>query len=165
MKEENKEQNKSEQKPEIKPQNKMREIEIEKIVLSMGAVGDELDKAAKLLKLISGMKVVKTKSRKRIPAFDIRPGLEIGCKVTLRGQKGKERLKNLLEAIGNQLKEKQIELGGFSFGIPEYIEIPGIEYQRDIGMLGLNVSVVFKRKGKRTAVKKIKKGDCQKGKI
>ena len=141
-----------------KKENPMKEIEMEKLVLSIGAVGDELDKASRLLNIISGMKAVKTRSRKRIPAFNIRPGLEIGCKVTLRGKKAEELLSRLLEAVNNQLKEKQIEPNGFSFGIPEYIEIPGMEYQREIGMLGLNITAVFKRKGKRTEIKKIKRG-------
>lgn len=138
--------------------NKMREIEIEKVVLSIGAVGDELEKATKLLKIISGREVIKTKSKKRIPDFGIRPGLEIGCKVTLRGKKAEEMLKKLLSTIGNKLKDKQINDEDFSFGIEEYIEIPGMEYQRDIGMKGLNITVVFKRKGKRVELKKIKRG-------
>lgn len=138
--------------------NKMREIEIEKVVLSIGGIGDELEKGAKLLELISGMKSTKTTARKRIPAFGIRPGLAIGCKVTLRGKKGKEILKNLLSAVSNQLKNKQVRDEDLSFGIDEYIEIPGMEYQRDIGMIGLNITVVFKRKGKRVETKKIKRG-------
>lgn len=138
--------------------NKIREIEMEKVILAIGALGDGLEKAAKLLGIISGMKVIKTKARKRIPAFGIRPGLEIGCKVTLRGKKAEEVLKKLLSARNNELKAKQINDEDFSFGIEEYIEIPGIEYQRDIGMIGLNVTVVFKRKGKRIEIKKIKRG-------
>lgn len=143
-------------------ENKMRKIEIEKVVLSVGALGGELDKAAKLLELISGMKAVKTRSRKRIPAFTIRPGLEIGAKVTVRGEKSEELLKRLLDSIGNRIKEKQINDEDFSFGIEEYIEIPGMEYQRDIGMVGLSVTVVFKRKGKRVKMKKIRKGKIPK---
>jgi large subunit ribosomal protein L5 len=73
--------------------NKIREIEIEKVVLAIGALGEALEKAVKLLNIISGMKVTKTKARKRIPAFGIRPGLEIGCKVTMRGEKAEEILK------------------------------------------------------------------------
>jgi len=142
--------------------NKMREIEIEKVVLSAGAVGDELEKSAKLLRLISGREAIKTKSKKRIPDFGIRPGLEIGCKVTLRGKEAEEILKRLLLAIDNKLKEKQINEEDFSFGIEEYIEIPGTEYQRDIGMIGLNVTIVFKRKGKRVKIRKIKKGKIPK---
>jgi large subunit ribosomal protein L5 len=138
--------------------NKIREIEIEKVVLAIGALGESLEKAAKLLNIVSGMKATKTKARKRIPAFGIRPGLEIGCKVTMRGKKAEEILKKLLTVKNNELKAKQINDEDFSFGIEEYIEIPGIEYQRDIGMIGLNVTVVFKRKGKRVEIKKIKQG-------
>ena len=154
--------NKGEDEKKNLGSSSMEEIEIEKIVLSIGAVGDDLDKAVKLLNIISGINAVKTKSRKRIPAFDVRPGLEIGCKVTLRGKKYVALLKRLLESVGNQLKEKQIEPNGFSFGIPEYIEIPEMEYQRDIGMIGLNVTVVFTREGARTGIRKIKKGKIPK---
>lgn len=138
--------------------HKMRDIQIEKVVLSIGATGEDLEKGAKLLKLLSGMNTIKTKSRKRIPAFDVRPGLEIGCKVTLRGEKARKILKRLLAAVDNKLKSKQINDEDFSFGIEEYIEIPEMEYQRDIGMIGLNISVIFNRKGKRVKIRKINKG-------
>jgi len=139
-------------------ENKIREIELEKVTLSAGAVGEDLEKAAKLLGIISGMKVIKTASKKRIPDFGIRPGLEVGCKVTIRGKKAIELLKRLFASVNNQIKAKQISNEDFSFGIVEYIEIPGIEYQRDIGMRGLNVTVSFKRKGKRVELKRIKRG-------
>ncbi|MFH1307870.1 MAG: 50S ribosomal protein L5 [archaeon] len=138
--------------------NKMQEIKIEKIVLSAGATGEKLDRAVKLLNIISGMKTIKTSSNKRIPGFGIRPGLEIGCKVTLRGKKGVPLLKRLLQGVKNEIKESQIEENHLSFGIEEYIEVPGLEYQRDIGILGFNVTVVFERKGKRVKIKKIKRG-------
>ena len=106
---------------------------------------------------LSGMKAYKTKAKKRIPTFGIRPGLEIGCKVTVRKDKEK-LLKRLLASVNNQIRMKKIQDNHFSFGIDEYIEIPGIEYQRDIGILGLDVTVVFARKGKRVKIRKIKKG-------
>ncbi len=137
-------------------QNLMLEIEIEKVVLSCGAIGDELEKSMKLLELLSNKKPIKTRAKKRIPSFNIRPGLEIGCMVTLRGKEGKEILKKLLASVDNSLKRKKIRENHFSFGIPEYIEIPGMEFQRDIGIIGLNVTVVFSRKGKRVEKRKIK---------
>lgn len=140
----------------------MRSIEIEKVILSVGAIGNELDKGIKLLEVLSGMKAVKTRAKKRIPSFEIRPGLEIGGKVTISGRKSEALLKRLLASINNKLKPKQINQEDFSFGIHEYIEIPGIEYQREIGMIGLNVTVVFKRKGKRVSVRKIKRGKIPK---
>ncbi len=143
-------------------ENAMRQIFIEKVVLSCGAIGDNLTKAKKLLDLISASKTQVVASQKRIPDFDVRPGLEVGVQVTLRGKKAVALLNRLLGAIDNQLTLKQISANHFSFGIEEYIEIPGIEYQRDIGIRGLNVSVVFARKGLRVKRKKIKVGKVPK---
>ncbi len=151
-----------EQKQESKQKmNKMREIEIEKVVLSMGGTGDDLEKGMKLLKLLSNRNPTKTISRKRIPSFNVRPGLETGVMVTIR-KNPKEILKKMLMSIDNILKKKQISMNNFSFGIKEYLEIPGVEYQRDIGIMGLDVTVVFKRKGKRVKLKKIKRGKIPK---
>jgi large subunit ribosomal protein L5 len=138
--------------------NPMRKIKIEKVVLSAGAVGQDLEKAKKLLELLSAKKVQIIASQKRIPAFDVRPGLEVGTRVTLRGREAIELLKRILGSIDNELKKKQISSNHFSFGIKEYIEIPGIEYQRDIGIRGLNITVDFVRAGVRVKRKKIKAG-------
>jgi len=73
-----------------------------------------------------------------------------------------EFLKKMLVTIDNQLKKKQISENNFSFGIKEYIEIPGIEYQRDIGIMGFDVTVVFKRTGRRVRLKKMKRGKIPK---
>ncbi|PIN94812.1 50S ribosomal protein L5 [Candidatus Pacearchaeota archaeon CG10_big_fil_rev_8_21_14_0_10_35_13] len=142
---------------EIK-ENIMRTPKIEKVILSAGANGDALDKAVKLLEIISKRKVIKTKGRKRIPTWGVRPGLEIGCKVTLRGKEAIEMLKRALVAVDKEIKKKQIAPNHFSFGVPEYIEMPGVEYQRDIGIIGFNVTVDFIRKGVRVKRRKMKEG-------
>jgi len=67
-------------------------------------------------------------------------------------------LKRLFAAVDNRIRKKQIAVNHFSFGIKEYIEIPGEEYDREIGTMGFNVTVVFSRKGKRVGRKKIKHG-------
>jgi large subunit ribosomal protein L5 len=147
-----------------KENNPMREIKMEKVVLGMGAKGDDLEKAVKLLKLLSGREPSKRTSIKRIPTLDVRPGLEIGAMVTIR-KNPEEILKKMLLAIDNVLKKKQISENNFSFGIKEYLEIPGMEYQRDIGIMGLDVTVVFKRAGRRVKLKKIKKGKIPKRQV
>jgi len=140
-------------------ENKMREIEIEKMVLNCGGTEDKLEKSVKLLGMITKEKVYRKKATKRIPAFGISPGKEAGCKVTIRN---KEQIKDLLRrffaALDNQIHKKQITENHLSFGVREYIEIPGLEYNRDIGILGFEASLVFKRKGKRIKMKKIKQG-------
>lgn len=141
-----------------KQKNIMQEIEIEKIVLNCGGTGEKLDKSVRLLQEITNKKPKRIKSKKRIPSFGVRPDLETGCKVTLRGKEMIPLLKRLFLAGENSISKKKVEENHVSFGIEEYITIPEISYQREIGMLGLEVSIVFKRKGKRVKLKKIKRG-------
>ena len=138
-------------------ENKMREIKIEKIVLNIGGTGDSLEKGFKLLKIVSEKTPMKTKSRKRIPTWSVRPGLEVGAVVTLR-RGFEELLKKLLAAEENKMKKKQVSVNNFSFGIKDYLEIPGMEYKREIGIMGLDVTIVFKRTGRRVGIRKIKRG-------
>lgn len=140
-----------------KQENKMREIKIEKVVLSLGATGEDLEKGVKLLKMLTNRKPTKIKTKKRIPSLGVRPGLENGAVVTIR-ENPEEILNKMLTTIDNTLKTKQVADNHLSFGIKEYIEIPGVEYQRDIGIMGFDVTVVFKKAGKRVKLKKIKKG-------
>src|SRR4030042_1960878 len=140
-----------------KAHRKDRGKRIEKVVLSIGGTAEKLDKGVKLLKLIIGKNPSKMKSYKRVPAFGVRPKLEVGAMITIRKDTG-EVLKRMLTAIDNKLKRKQISENNFSFGIKEYIEIPGMEYQRDIGIMGLDITVVFKRTGRRVSLRKIKQG-------
>ncbi len=130
--------------------NPMREIRIEKITLNMGAGKDQpkLEKGMKLLKTITGISPVKTVSNKRIPAWGVRPGLPIGCKLTLRNKPAEELLKRLLEARENILSLKQFdENGNVSFGISEYINIPGAKYDPEIGIMGFEACISLERPG------------------
>jgi len=136
----------------------MREIKMDKVVLNIGGVAEKLDKGVILLETISGKKPTKVKAVKRIPTWNVRPGLEVGAKVTIRGKGALEIVKKLLPAIDNTLKEKQIQNNCFSFGIREYIEIPDVEYIREVGIMGFEVTVVFSRAGKSVEKKKIKRG-------
>jgi large subunit ribosomal protein L5 len=145
--------------------NKMRTIRIEKIVIGIGGSGDNLEKGVKLLeKLMIGRKAAKMKSKRRIPSLGVRPGLEIGALITIRKDLD-EVLTRFLSAIENTLKRKQISENNFSFGIKEYIEIPGMEYQRDLGIMGFDVTVVFKRAGRRVRIRKIKRSKVSKAQI
>jgi large subunit ribosomal protein L5 len=146
-------------------ENKMREIKLVKVVLNIGGTGEKLDKGFILLEKITKRKPIKIKAKKRIPTWQVRPGLEIGTKVTLRGKEAETILKKLLPAIDNTLNEKQIQDNFFSFGIAEYIEIPGMEYIREVGIMGLEATAVFSRAGKKIEKKKIKRGKTKRSKV
>lgn len=156
-----KKEKKIKQEKQNKEANPMKEIKIEKVVLNVSGTADYLEKGVKLLKLLTGKKPARMKSNKRIPTWGVRPGLEIGTVVTLR-KDTIEFLKRMLITIDNTLRKKQISENNFSFGIKEYIEIPGMEYQRDIGIMGFDVTVVFKRTGRRVSLRKIKQGKIPK---
>lgn len=138
----------------------MKDIKIEKITLNIGTgkPGPELEKAIKLLNAITGAKPVETKTKKRIPGWEIRPGLAIGCKVTLRKEKAVEVLKRLLSAVENKLNPSKFDKNGnFAFGVKEYIEIPGIKYDSSIGIIGLEAAVTLQRPGFRVKRRRLKK--------
>ncbi|MFQ5474651.1 MAG: 50S ribosomal protein L5, partial [Candidatus Nanoarchaeia archaeon] len=85
--------------------NKMECIGIEKVTLNIGAGKDtqKLDKGMVLLKELTGKAPTKTVTNKRIAAWALRPGLPIGCKVTIRGDEAKKILSRLLYAKDNKL--------------------------------------------------------------
>ena len=128
----------------------MQQLRIEKITLNIGAGKDQskLDKGIVLIKAITGIEPIKTITSKRIPGWGLRPGLPIGCKLTLRKEKALEILKRLLEAKDKKLIESQFDdQGNISFGIHEYIDIPGVAYDPKIGIMGLQVCVSLERPG------------------
>ena len=128
----------------------MRDVRIEKITLNIGCGKDQsrLDKGVELLKNITGVAPVKTFTQKRIQEWGLRPGLPIGCKVTLRKDAAKELLKRLLDAREFKLQDSQFDdNGNVSFGIHEYIDIPGVKYDPKIGIMGLQVCITLERPG------------------
>ncbi|MEM3126910.1 MAG: 50S ribosomal protein L5 [Candidatus Woesearchaeota archaeon] len=138
---------------------KMKEIRIEKVTLNVGAGKDEnkLKRGIKLLKQIVGIDPVITYTNKRIPTWGLRPGLPIGCKITLRKDKAKDLLKRLLTAKDNKLIPKQFDASGnVSFGIHEYIDVPGTKYDPEIGIMGFEVCVTLERPGYRVKKRKIR---------
>ncbi len=147
-----------------KNQNPMRKIKIEKITLNVG-VGKNtnlLEKSIKLFEELTGKTPIKTITQKRIPAWSLRPGLPIGCKLTLRNQAQiKDLLTRFLQANDNILNERNFdEHGNISFGIHEYINIPEVKYNPDIGIIGFEVNITLERAGFR-----IKRRRNQKKKI
>lgn len=134
--------------------NKMREIRIGKIVLNIGCgAGYLIANAKKILEKISGKKVIIIKSNKR-STFGFPKGKDIGCKVTIR-ENTKNFLKRLLETKEILEESNFDDTGNLSFGIKEYIDVPGMEYDPSIVMTGFDVSVTLERPGYSVKKRKI----------
>ncbi len=140
--------------------NVMRQLRVAKVTLNIGAgkSTEKLEKGLKLLKAIAGIAPVKTFTNKRIPNWGLRPGLPIGCKLTLRKATSLELLRRLIQSRDNRLSASQFdEEGNVSFGIPEYIDIPGVNYDPSIGIMGLEVCITLERAGFRIKRRKVMK--------
>ncbi len=134
---------------------------VSKVVVHMGVgeAGERLVNAENIMAdLTKGAKPIRSYARNTLPAFGIRKGQPIGCKVTLRGKKGMEFLERALKtyAVENVLHTRQFDVtGNFGFGIEEHTDFPGQAYDPKIGIYGMDIIAVIEKKGTRTARRKI----------
>lgn len=133
----------------------MRDIRIEKITLNIGCgTKTPVETAATVLRNVSGRKVVITRTKKRT-TFNVPKNKPIGCKITIRNDPG-NFLKRLLAAKDNRLHASNFDnTGNFSFGVKEYIDVPGTEYDPKLGVLGFDVCVTLERPGYRVKRKRL----------
>ena len=127
---------------------------LEKIVLNVG-LGDirenpkALENTINDLSIITGQKPVVTKARKSIAAFKIREGVNVGCKVTLRGEKMYEfaykffnvalpRVRDFGGVSANSFDGR----GNYSMGIKEQLIFPEIEYDKVDKLRGMDIIFV-----------------------
>lgn len=132
----------------------MREVFVDKVVVHMGVGegGEKLSKAVDLMKQITGNSPVRSNAKKTNPTFGIRKGSPISCKVTLRGKKAGEFLDRALKIIDRKLTPGQFDRSGnFSFGIEEHTDFPGMSYDPQIGIYGMDINVVLARRGIRVS--------------
>jgi len=140
--------------------NPMEEVKIAKATVNIGVgeSGERLARAEKLLSNITGQQPVRTYSKVTNPEFGIRKGQPIACKVTLRGAKADKTIKMVLEGIERRIRATQFDAqGNLSFGIHEHIDIPGMRYDPDIGIFGMDVSITFEKPGYRINRRKIQR--------
>ena len=133
---------------------------IEKVVvnLSVGKSGEPLEKAFKVLKEIAGQTPVKKNAKTSIRDFGIRKGEPIACVVTLRRQPAIDFLKKVLPVVDNRIAKTSFDdRGNFAFGLKEHIEIPGVKYDPDVGIFGMDICVTINRPGDRVADRRKRK--------
>ena len=132
--------------------HEMREPRIEKVVVHMGIGqgGRELANAEDILTEVAGQQPVRTTAKETVGEFNIRQGDPIGTKVTLRDDAAEEFLETALPLA--DLSASQFDdTGNFSFGVEEHTEFPSQEYDPNIGIYGLDVTVNLVRPGYRVA--------------
>lgn len=142
-----------------KTMNPMRTVEIDKITLNICAGNDKqgMVKGEKLLRKLTDKTPVRNCAKKRLASWQIRPGLPIGYKVTLRGEDAKKFLKWALDSKGKKLKGSSLDtFGNFSVGFPEYLELSGMKYDSEIGILGFEFMTTFTRPGFRIKLRSLK---------
>ncbi|RLG15638.1 MAG: 50S ribosomal protein L5 [Candidatus Nanohalarchaeota archaeon] len=145
--------------------NQMTVIYTSKVTLSIstGEPGESVEKAYTLAERLTSQKPVRTLATRKARTFRIRRGLPIGVKVTMRKEKGIEFLKKILPGIGNHISPYNFDNNGnFSFGIKEYLSIPGQKYDPKLGMIGMNINITLERPGYRIKRRKIKKAKISK---
>ena len=128
----------------------MRQVGVDKVVINIGVgeAGERLVKAEKVLEMVTGQKPVETISKTVNRDLGIRVGMPLGCKVTLRGENAEKFLARALNIRENRVYEYSFDKeGNMSFGISDYTDFDGMKYDPEIGIFGMDVNVVIRRKG------------------
>ena len=135
-------------------ENVMQVPKLDKIVINMG-VGEAkenpkaLESAVADLEQITGQKAVLTKAKNSIANFKIREGMNIGCKVTLRGEKMYEFLDRLVNLALPRVRDfRGINpnsfdgRGNYALGIKEQFIFPEIEFDKIDKVRGMDIIFV-----------------------
>ena len=127
---------------------------LQKIVVNMGvgkALQDKnrMEQAADQLSQITGQRALVTKAKRAVSGFRLREGNEIGCKVTLRGQRMYEFLDRLMNLALPRVRDFRgvssrafDGRGNYSLGVREQIIFPEIDLDKIDKVRGLTVSIV-----------------------
>ncbi len=127
---------------------------IDKIVINMG-LGDckdnpkALEAAVKELETIAGQKALVTKAKKSIANFKLREGMNVGAKVTLRGERMYEFMDKLMNIALPRVRDfhgvsaKAFDgRGNYALGIREQLLFPEIEYDKVETVRGMEMIFV-----------------------
>jgi len=134
--------------------NPMQVPRLEKVVINMG-VGEAIqnskaiDAAVNDLMIISGQRSVVTKAKKSIAAFKLGAGMNIGCKVTLRGDRMYEFVDRLFNIALPRVRDfrgtspKSFDgRGNYSMGVREQLIFPEIDYDKIDKVRGMDIIFV-----------------------
>ena len=127
---------------------------LEKVVLNMG-LGDVKDnakafqQAVEEMTLIAGQKPIITRARKSVANFKVREGMNVGCKVTLRGPRMYDFLDKLMNVVLPRVRDfkgvptKSFDgRGSYAMGVKEQLIFPEITYEQVEKVRGMDICIV-----------------------
>ena len=132
--------------------------QLQKVVINMSVTeaisnGKALDAAVSEMQAISGQKAVITKAKKSIAAFKLREGVNIGAKVTLRGERMYVFLDKLFNVVLPRIRDfrglprKSFDgRGNYNMGLKEQIVFPEINFDKVDKMRGMDIVIVTSAK-------------------
>ncbi len=127
---------------------------LDKVVLNMSVTdaiqnSKALDLAVAELVAITGQKPVVTKAKKSIAAFKLREGMNIGAKVTLRGERMYVFLDKLFNIVLPRIRDfrglspKSFDgRGNYNLGLKEQLVFPEINYDKVDKARGMDITIV-----------------------
>ena len=124
---------------------------LEKVVINMGVKGGDdknLENSIRDLQAITGQKPIVTKARKAISNFKLREGMEIGCKVTLRGDRAYHFLDKLATVVLPRIRDFQglspnsfDGRGNYALGLKEQLIFVEISYDSFDKIRGMDIVI------------------------
>ena len=134
--------------------NPMQIPSINKVVVNIGmgeAIqnGKAMDAAVADLATITGQRPVITRAKRSVAAFKLREGMQIGCMVTLRGDRMYQFLDKLMNVALPRIRDFQgvspnafDGRGNYTLGLREQLVFPEIDYDKIDRVRGMEVSFV-----------------------
>jgi large subunit ribosomal protein L5 len=134
--------------------NPMQVPSVHKVVVNIG-MGEAIqnakamDAAVSDLASIAGQRPVITRAKRSVAAFKLREGMQIGCMVTLRGDRMYYFLDKLINVALPRLRDFQgvspeafDGRGNYTLGLREQLVFPEIDYDKVDKVRGMEVSIV-----------------------
>jgi large subunit ribosomal protein L5 len=134
--------------------NPMQVPTINKVVVNIG-MGEAIQNAKAMdaavadLAAITGQRPVITRAKRSVAAFKLREGMQIGCMVTLRGDRMYQFLDKLMNVALPRLRDFQgvspeafDGRGNYTLGLREQLVFPEIDYDKVDKVRGMEVSIV-----------------------
>jgi large subunit ribosomal protein L5 len=124
-----------------------------KIVVSMGVSSSITDKkhmeeAVSAMAELTGQKPIRCKARKSVANFRVREGMDIGCKVTLRGIRMYEFFDRLISLALPRVRDFRglnpnafDGFGNYSLGLGEQLVFPELNPDKYTRVQGMNITI------------------------